>query len=214
MLKMKTIRLFLVTLICTAWTFAQQNEIIPDLSKVKDTSVWSLYDRELLNDDPLHLGRGGGDGILWLKDHSVQNGTIDLDIKGRDIRGESFVGLAFHGVDRNNFDLIYFRPFNFESKEKQGNSVQYVSLPDFTWQRLRQENPGVYESSPSPVPNPSDWFHATIVIRYPKVEVYVENADEPSLTVEQLSTRKEGWIGFWVGSNSEGEFKNLRIKKE
>lgn len=208
---MKTIRLLFIALLCTGWAFGQQNEITPDLSKVKDTNLWHLSDREILNDNPVHLSKGEGDGILWLKDSSFENGTIELDIKGRDIRGESFVGLAFHGLNENNFELIYFRPFNFKSEEKQGNSVQYVSLPEFTWQRLRQEHPGVYENAPTPVPDPIEWFHAKIVVEHPTVKVYVENSDEPSLTIEQLSSRKSGWIGLWVGSNSEGEFKNLKI---
>ena len=210
---MKTIKLIFVALLSTGSALAQQNEANPDLSKVRDTTVWNLSDRELLNTDPVHLGRGDGDGVLWLKTLNFKNGTIDLDIKGRDVRGESFVGLAFHGLDRGNFDVIYFRPFNFKSVEKKGNAVQYVSLPDFGWRRLREEHPGVYESEVTPVPDPNEWFHATIVIEHPTVKVFVDNAEKPSLTVEQLSTRKEGWIGFWVGSYSEGEFKNLRIKK-
>ena len=208
---MKITRIVFAIILCGGFAFAQQNEIIPDLSKVKDTTFWHLSDREILNDSPVHLSKGEGDGVLWLKEVSFENGTINLDIKGRDIRGQSFVGLAFHGLDRNNFELIYFRPFNFKSAEKKGNSVQYVSLPEYTWQRLRQEHPGVYESEPNPTPDPNEWFHATIVVNHPTVKVYIDNSDEPTLTVEQLSKRKNGWIGLWVGSNSEGEFKNLKI---
>jgi hypothetical protein len=210
---MKTIRLLFFTLLFTTWATAQQSEIVPDLSKVKDTTLWNLDDRELLNDDPVHLSRGEGDGILWLKDLNFENGRIEFDVKGKDKRGESFVGLAFHGFDKNNFELIYFRPFNFKSEEKKNNALQYVSLPDFTWQKLRKEHPGVYENAVSPVPDPNAWVHAKIVIDYPTVSFFVENSDVPSLTIEQLSDRKKGWIGFWVGSNSEGEFKNLRITK-
>lgn len=210
---MKTTRILFITLLCTGWAFAQQNEIVPNLLEVRNTTIWHLSDRELLDNDPVHLSKGEGDGILWLKDLIFENGTIELDIKGRDIRGESFVGLAFHGLDKGNFDLIYFRPFNFKSPEKKRNSVQYVSLPEFTWQKLRGEHPGDYENEPMPSPDPNEWFHATIVVDHPTVKVYIENYDEPSLTIEQLSTRKSGWIGLWVGSNSEGEFKNLRITK-
>jgi len=122
--------------------------------------------------------------------------------------------MAFHGLDKNNFELVYFRPFNFKSPEKKGNSVQYVSLPEFTWQKLRAEHPGVYESEPNPTPEPDDWFHATIVVDHPTVKIYINNSDEPSLTIEQLSKRKSGWLGLWVGSNSEGQFKNLKVTKE
>lgn len=211
---MKTIGLLFAALLFTGWASAQQNEIIPDLSKVKDTTLWHLSDREILNDNPVHLSKGEGDGIVWLKDSSFENGTIELDIKGRDVRGQSFVGLAFHGLNENNFELVYFRPFNFKSEEKQGNSVQYVSLPEYTWQKLREEHPGVYESAPTPTPKPTDWFQATIVVEHPTVKVYVENSSEPSLIVKQLSNRKSGWVGLWVGSNSEGEFKNLKITKK
>ncbi|KAG1651633.1 hypothetical protein GQR58_026856 [Nymphon striatum] len=204
----------LIVVFCGGFAFSQQNEIIPDLSKVMDTTIWQLFDREIFSDDPVHLGKGDGDGVLWLKTMSFENGTIDLDIKGRDVRGQSFVGMAFHGLDRNNFDLVYFRPFNFESSEKKGNSVQYVSLPEFTWQKLRQEHPRVYENEPNPTPDPKEWFHATIVVDFPTIKVYINNSNKPSLNIEQLSNRKTGWIGFWVGSNSEGEFKNLRITQE
>ena len=211
---MKKIELLFVSLLVTGWVFAQQKEIIPDLSKVNDTTIWHLSDRELLSDNPVHLSKGEDDGILWLKDSSFENGTIELDIKGRDIRGESFVGMAFHGIDRNNFELIYFRPFNFKSPEKKDNAIQYVSTPDFTWQKLRKEHPGVYENAITPVHNPNGWFHASIVVDFPQIKVFINNSDVASFTVEQISTRKSGWIGFWVGSNSEGQFKNLKIVKK
>lgn len=35
----------------------------------------------------------------------------------------------------------------------------------------------------------------------------------PSLEIEQLSNRKNGWLGFWAGNNSDGSFKNLVITK-
>ena len=206
--------LFFVMLLPIRWAIAQQNEIIPNLSEVNDTNLWHLSDREIIGVDPIHLGRGDGDGVLWFKNLNFKNGTIDLDIKGCDIRGESFVGLALHGLDRNNFEVIYFRPFNFKSEEKKGNSVQYVSLPDYGWRRLREEHPGVYESEPIPVPDPNEWFHVTIDVDHPTVKVFLNNSEKASLTVEQLSARKEGWVGFWVGSYSEGEFKNLKIKKK
>lgn len=211
---MKAFKLVLVSLITMGWAFAQQNEITPDLSKVRDANLWHLSDREILGDDPVHLSKGEGDGVLWYQDLSFENGTIEFDIKGRDLRGESFVGLAFHGLDKNNLDLIYYRPFNFKSEVKKNNALQYVSLPEYTWQKLREEHPGVYENAVNPVPDPNGWVHTTVVIDYPIVKVFVDNSDVPSLTIEQLSKRKKGWIGFWVGSNSEGEFKNLKIIKK
>ena len=46
------------------------------------------------------------------------------------------------------------------------------------------------------------------------VSVFVEDAKEPSLEVEMKSEFKKGKVGFWVGNGSDGEFKNLIVKKE
>jgi len=190
---------------------AQKNELVPDLSTIEDADLWTLHNRELIADDVVHLDGKPGDGILWLQELVFANGKIELDIKGKDERGKSFVGLAFHGLNDSIYDVIYFRPFNYESPDRNGHSVQYISHPEYTWHKLRKEHPGKYENPVVPVPDPADWFHVTIIVDYPDVKVFVENSDEPSLTIKQLSSRKEGWIGFWVGHNSEGYFRNLKI---
>jgi len=214
---MKTRKLIILTIILNLGycALAQKTELIPDLSNCNDPNIWELHNRDLTiqEDATVHLNGKPGDGILWIKGSDFSNGRIELDIKGKDIRGRSFVGLAFHGVNDSIFDAVYFRPFNFKNTERNGHSIQYISHPDYTWYRLREEHPGKYENKLVPVPEPDEWFHATIVIEHPMVEVYVNNSDKPSLKIEQLSSRKKGWLGFWVGNNSEGYFKNLKINE-
>jgi hypothetical protein len=213
---MKFVKIFLVPFhLCIGFLlFAQQNEIIPDLTKVNNPDVWTLHNREVTIDKGVHLDGKPEDGLLWLKEPIFSNGKIELGIKGKDERGRSFVGLAFHGINDSTFDAIYFRPFNFKSAEKSGNALQYISHPRHTWYKLREEYPGKYENPVSPVPEPNDWFHVTVIFKYPTVKVFVNNSEEPSLVVEQLSTQKKGWIGFWVGNYSEGSFRNLKIIPE
>lgn len=211
---MKRILLSIVLFMTVVSIYGQQNEIIPDLSKCNDTTIWILHNRELHIDKEVHLNGKSGDGLLWMKELVFTNGKIELDIKGKDIQGRSFVGLAFHGLNESTYDAFYFRPFNFKNPERKGHSVQYISHPEYTWNKLRNEHPEKYENPVLPVPEPTDWFHVTIVVDYPNVKVFVNNSVEPSLNVEQLSSRKEGWIGFWVGNNSEGYFKNLKIISE
>jgi hypothetical protein len=43
------------------------------------------------------------------------------------------------------------------------------------------------------------------------VSVFVGDATEPCLTVNQLSDRKKGLVGIWVGNTSGGDFANFRI---
>src|SRR5687768_8844155 len=134
--------------------------------------------------------------LLWLNNIIFKNGTIDLDIKGKDLRGQSFLGIAFHAVDNENYDAIYFRPFNFLSPERKSHSVQYISVPGNGWDLLREKHPGKYENAVQPVPDPNDWFHAKIVIQFPVVKVYVNGSGEPSLVVEQISNRQSGKLGL------------------
>jgi len=189
----------------------QAKVIVPDLSTVQDNQEWSAFNRGISYNGNVHMDARPGDGLLILKDVVFQNGTIELDIKGKNAPGRSFIGLAFHGVNDSTFDAVYFRPFNFKNPKRNTHSVQYISAPQYSWYKLRNEHPGKYENKITPVPGPDEWFHATIHISYPEVKVYVNHAAEPSLVINQISERKKGWIALWVGNNSEGWFKNLKI---
>ncbi len=152
-------------------------------------------------------------GVVWIKSANFSNGTIEVDLRGKDVPQRSFLGIAFHGVDTTTYDAIYFRPFNFQSNDsvRKIHAVQYISEPDFPWQRLREEKNGVYEKGIFPAPSPTDWLHARIVVNNSTIKVYINNAASPSLTVDKLNNRKNGLIGLWsVGLN--GEFANLVIK--
>jgi hypothetical protein len=41
--------------------------------------------------------------------------------------------------------------------------------------------------------------------------VFVGDAKEPCLTVTQLSDRKKGLVGIWVGNGSGGDFASFKI---
>lgn len=177
---------------------------------------YTVFNRKVLHEDgTVYLNAGTGDGMLWLNNTEFKNGTIELDIKGRNVPGKSFTGIAFHGKNNHIFDAVYFRPFNFKNPDRNKHSLQYISMPNHDWSALRQAYPGKYENTISPVPeNEDEWFHAKIVVNYPHVTVYINGSKKPSLEVEQLSNATQGKIGFWVGNGSDGWFKNLVIKAE
>ncbi len=135
----------------------------------------------------VRLDERPGDGVAYLRGVEFSNGTIECDIKGKDVQGQSFVGIAFHGVDSTTYDAIYFRPFNFKTPDpaRHGHAVQYISHPTYPWQKLRAERP--------------------------EVSVFVGDAKEPSLVVNQLSDRTKGRVGLWVGNSSGGDFADLKI---
>ncbi|MEJ7682516.1 MAG: hypothetical protein WKG06_32615 [Segetibacter sp.] len=158
-------------------------------------------------------------GIVWLKDVSFAKGTIEVDLRGKNVFLQSFLGIAFHAVDSITYDAVYFRPFNFKHQDtlRRKWSAQYFSMPDYDYDRLRKESPLVYENAVTPVPNPDDWFHATIVIENDYVIVYVNHSGTASLKVKLLNHRSAGKIGLWT-SGLSGDFANLtfsqsRVKK-
>ena len=196
----------------------QQKVMEPDLAKLADGKGLELFNRSTtsFNDagiNGIRLSESAGEGVAYIQGIEFANGTIEFDVKGKDVQQQSFVGVAFHGIDGTTYDAIYFRPFNFKAEDpiRRSHGVQYISHPTYTWQKLRSEQPGKYEHAVNPVPDPNAWFHARVVVESPNVSVFVGGAREPSLVITQLSDRKRGLIGLWVGNNSAGEFANLKI---
>ncbi len=153
---------------------------------------------------------------VWLNDSDFSYGTIELDIRGRNEFLKSFPGIAFYAADTSrNYDVVYFRPFNFRHVDpvRRTWSVQYMSLPQYGYDRLRKENTGQFESEIVPNPKPEDWIHARIVISKDSIKVYVNGKDKPSLSVRSLQNRSKGMFGLWTDA-TVAEFANLTIKKD
>ncbi|MBT1687178.1 hypothetical protein [Dawidia soli] len=154
-------------------------------------------------------------GLAWITGEEFSTGTIEVDLKGYDVFQMSFLGVAFHGVDSATYDLVYFRPFNFRAEDpvRKIHAVQYVSQPDYPWNRLRDEQNGIYEKAVTPAPAAEDWFHARIEVGATDIKVYVDHATTPSLVVKKLNNRKTGRIGLWNNGIS-GAFANLKITRQ
>ena len=161
----------------------------------------------------VRLSKSPDEGIAWIKGVEFSNGIIEIDIRGKDITQESFAGIAFHGLDIDTLDAIYFRPFNFHSADsvRRNHAVQYISHPEFPWSVLREQYAGNYEKPVIPSPDGNEWFHVKIVVLYPDVAVFVNGSDSPCLSIKKLNGRRTGKIGLWAGNNSDGDFANLII---
>jgi len=152
------------------------------------------------------------DNIVWIKGFSFSEGTIEVDLRGKDEFQKSFLGIAFHGVDSVTYDAIYFRPFNFNSEDtaRRKRAVQYVSEPEYPWYVLREKRTGVFEKGIIPPPSASDWFHAKIEVEGDDINVYVDHSSTPSLKVKKLNNRTNGLFGLWNGA-LQGDFANLVV---
>ncbi len=54
-----------------------------------------------------------GDGLAYLPDVEFSNGTIEFDVRGRNVAQRSFVGIAFHGADSETFDASLLSSVQF-----------------------------------------------------------------------------------------------------
>ena len=195
--------------------FAQK--ITPDIMK---TEEWKAHNRSVFavdhetNEPYIRFDARRGDGLYVYQNLEFENGILEFDVKGKNVSGRSFVGIAFHILDNETFNAIYFRPFNFKNPERDSHSVQYICHPQFTWSKLRESFPGKFENRVKPVPNPEEYFHAKIVVKWPMVTVFVDYAKEPSLEVKMKSSQRKGKIGFWTGNGSDGFFKNLVVHEQ
>lgn len=180
-----------------------------------------LRDNKLVYDPDQHVNviddsKGQGvtiTGIVFLKNVTFSTGNVDVDIRGKDVFQQSFLGIAFHAVDTITYDAIYFRPFNFQSTDslRRRHMVQYISEPKYPWDTLRKNHPLMYENGIASPPLPADWFHAHIVINRDSIIVYVNHSAVPSLKIKKLNIRNGGLVGLWSSALS-GDFANLEIK--
>jgi hypothetical protein len=147
------------------------------------------------------------------------NGTIEAEIAGSPIEGASagargFVGIAFRlQDDMKTYDAFYLRPTNgrADDQERRNHAVQYISHPQWPWQRLRQENPSKYESYTDLVPG--EWTKIKIEVHGDRARVYVHDSAQPALIVNDVKSgaQKRGAIALWIGPETVGHFRNVRV---
>ena len=218
---MRTTLGLLIALTCIAAHATAQAVDTLNLAAVGTDPHWKVFGRtaavvDIKGKHAVKLSEAPGMGVVWLDTSDFADGTIEADILGRSqpVQG-SFVGIALRVVDGQTHDAVYFRPFNFRATDstRHAHAVQYVSEPEWTWQRLRSERPGLYEKPVLPEPDGDEWFHVRIEVARPRIRVFVNNAATPSLVVDELSTRTHGPIGLWVGEGSGGYFANVQVQK-
>src|SRR5438034_5010771 len=154
-----------------------------ELAKANKIEVCNRTLDQTKADSPqsVFLNAAPDDGLAWITGVELSEGTIELEIRGKNQPGRSFVGIAFHGQDNRIFDAVYLRPFNFQSaeQERRSHSIQYVSMPGHDWSQLRSSHPGKYEFAITPAPDPDSWVRLKLVIKGKNVAAFVNGADAP-----------------------------------
>jgi hypothetical protein len=156
--------------------------------------------------------------LAIVPDSDFDDGTIELELVGQVLPGapptsRGFVGVAFR-VDPKSlaYDCFYLRPKNGRADDqlRRNHSTQYISHPVFTWQKLRQEQPGVYESYVDL--EPGAWTRVRIVVEGGEARLFVNGAEQPSLVVKDMKrVPTRGAVALWIGPGTEAFFRNLTI---
>ncbi len=162
----------------------------------------------------LRLSEGPGQGVAWLPKIQFGLGTIQVDVRGKDIFQRSFVGIAFHGESDARYEVVYLRPFNFRAQDpvRRSHAIQYAVNPDFTWSKLRNERPGEFENSVGAELDPNGWVRLRIEVMADRVRAYIGKMKSAVLDVPRLGQQSGSLIGLWVGEGSGGDFANLRFE--
>lgn len=158
---------------------------------------------------------------IKLKDVDFDNGTIEVKMLAQ-IQSPSpfqnaqgFIGVAFR-IDENDkaYESIYLRPKvgRSDNQSARNRTVQYYAYPDFKFDRLRKESPGMYETT-APV-NINEWITMRIEVQGEKAHMFINDAKYSTFVVEKMKGKTtHGSIGLWVDIGTIGYFKDLKITK-
>ena len=149
---------------------------------------------------------------------AFEDGVIEAELTGDALPGtpdtvRGFTGIAFRvAPDGTKYECFYLRPKNGRSEDQaqRNHSTQYISVPDFPWQKLRAETPSKYESYVDLTPGA--WIKVKIEVQGDKARLYVNGAAQPTLIVNDLKHgRSKGAIGLWIGPGVVAHFANLTV---
>ena len=87
----------------------QTKEIELDLAAFAEKGKLILFNRGVssLNDTAkrgVRLSENPAMGLAYLQAIEFSNGTIECEVRGKDVQQHSFIGVAFHGIDETTYE--------------------------------------------------------------------------------------------------------------
>ncbi len=159
------------------------------------------------------------DRLAVIEGSEFADGIIEAEIAGAPAPdappgARGFVGIAFRvQPDLRTYDAFYLRPTNGRAsdQERRNHAVQYISHPDWTWNRMRTETPGRYEAYVDLVPDA--WTRIRIEVRGDTARLFVHGQAQPTLVVSDVKSgpRGRGAIALWIDAGTVAYFRNVRV---
>ncbi len=162
--------------------------------------------------------------LAVLDQTDFHNGVIEVDVAGQRRAGYStrsdtlgykgMIGVTFR-LRGDSGERIYVRPHNARLTDQlyRNYATQYESTPEYPFDRLRHESPGVYESYVDL--EPGMWTRLTIEVSGTDARLYVNGAAQPCLIVHDLKLGDtRGRIALWSRISTDAYFSNLRVARK
>ena len=149
------------------------------------------------------------DGIIEVK-------VFSRLLKDAPAHARGFLGVAFRiNGDDTAYESIYVRPLNARCGDqlRRNHSIQYYSYPDYKYDKLREIAEGKYEAYADM--EYEAWIDLKIEVEGSKARLYVNNAPQPALIVNDMfhGSDATGGIGLWSEIGTEAYFKDLKITR-
>lgn len=209
-MRKKLLRLFLLFLFSvhvTGHILGQQNKKVVDLVAQADAGKMFSGNKHFFSvgdEGSLYVYPDAGEGVVWFSEHDLKTGMIEFDIL-MSIDTQNIAGFAFGGSPDDSFEIIRFKNFQNSSQLQPSSTVQYA---------IATSHEATSKLISASVDNisliPGKWFHVRISINKTSVDVFINYNSVSSFSC-QRNNNKGDKIGFWLGHQSSGEFKNLFI---
>lgn len=177
--------LFLFELLTTATTALAQVSVAPENLRSKEATLTS---GEFLGRPSLLLKSG----TALLNDAMFEDGVIEVDIAQQgELKG--FAGVVFRARSEEDLEIVYLRLF----KSGVSDAIQYT--PRYQnidcWQLYTTGYTGTAKFKES------TWTHLKLEIENRSLRIFVNNAPEPNVVVDNLKRDEgRGMIGLWDGA--------------
>ncbi len=195
---MKNNAFVLLMIGCAPFLFASSEQQIVDF----ESERWNIDDPDAevmfyMNETSLYLF----EGVALLKDVDFENGVIEVDVAAHGNPG--FAGIVFRYQPGGDHEQIYIRPH----RSGLPDALQYTPVVhgSAAWQLY--SGPGYTAEAYIPT---NRWVHLKIVVSGETVDVFLNGASEPDLTVRELKNGiSKGSVGLW-GRSGAANFANFR----
>jgi hypothetical protein len=205
MINLSVVKVVLLSVVLFALPGAAEAEVIEF-----DTSRWEYIGETTKVEE--HLGRNSLTGMALLKEIEFGNGIIEVDVACAG--GREFAGIAFRikpgllNSDRNysDFEQLYLRPH----KSGLPDALQYT--PVFNGQTCWQLYSGAGFIAEAVIPD-NRWFHLKIEISGTQARVFLDNANEPSLVINEFQQGdSKGAIAIYGSYPGQTHFSNFSFE--